>query len=62
VIESIIDLLKIGCFFKCGDGAVRWLFPIVLILSADYEEQCASHIHALIPSMADVMSTGALWL
>jgi hypothetical protein len=51
-----------GCFFKCGDGAVRWLFPIVLILSADYEEQCAFHIRTFILSVADVMSTGALWL
>jgi len=62
MIESIIDLSKTGCFFKCGDGVVRWLFTIVLILSADYEEQCVSHICALIPSMADMTPTGALWL
>jgi hypothetical protein len=43
VIKSIIEYSKTGCFFKCGDGVVRWIFPILLILSADYEEQCAFH-------------------
>ena len=38
---------KTGCWFKCGDGVVRRLFPFVLALSADYEEQYAlfSDIH-----------------
>ena len=25
--------------FNCADGVLRWIFPIILILSADYEEQ-----------------------
>ncbi|KAF7967708.1 hypothetical protein HWV62_33335 [Athelia sp. TMB] len=29
-----------GLHHVCGDDVERWLFPIVLILSADYEEQC----------------------
>ncbi|EIW75603.1 hypothetical protein CONPUDRAFT_65807 [Coniophora puteana RWD-64-598 SS2] len=27
-------------FSKCYDGIARWLFLVILILSADYEEQC----------------------
>jgi hypothetical protein len=30
---------KTGYHHKCADDLVRWLFPILLILSADYEEQ-----------------------
>ncbi|KAH9161604.1 hypothetical protein EDB89DRAFT_2080510 [Lactarius sanguifluus] len=40
IIQSIITHSKTGCWIECGDGVRRWLFPIVLILSADYEEQC----------------------
>jgi hypothetical protein len=44
VIESIVEFSKTGCWFRCGDGVVRWLFPILLILSADYEEQSMSYL------------------
>ncbi|KAH9172732.1 hypothetical protein EDB89DRAFT_2114096 [Lactarius sanguifluus] len=40
IIQSIVTHSKTGCWLECGDGVKRWLFPIVLILSADYEEQC----------------------
>ncbi|KAH9039002.1 hypothetical protein EDB85DRAFT_1860186 [Lactarius pseudohatsudake] len=40
VVQSIVTHSKTGCWLECGDGVERWLFPIVLILSADYEEQC----------------------
>ncbi|KAI0677658.1 hypothetical protein C8Q78DRAFT_962196, partial [Trametes maxima] len=30
---------KLGELFKCGDDITRLLFPIILILAADYEEQ-----------------------
>ncbi|KAI9442882.1 hypothetical protein BJY52DRAFT_1128463, partial [Lactarius psammicola] len=40
IIWSIISHSKTGCWVECGDGVKRWLFPIVLMLSADYEEQC----------------------
>jgi Plavaka transposase len=39
IIRSIAALSKTGCWLECGDGVKRWLFPTVLILSADYEEQ-----------------------
>jgi hypothetical protein len=29
---------KVGNWTICGDGATRWLWPLILILAADYEE------------------------
>ncbi|KAI0284933.1 hypothetical protein BC826DRAFT_1189767 [Russula brevipes] len=40
VLQSIIRHSKSGCWLQCADGAQRWIFPNILILSADYEEQC----------------------
>ncbi|TFK20674.1 hypothetical protein FA15DRAFT_719445, partial [Coprinopsis marcescibilis] len=40
ILESIVDYSKTGYFFQCGDGVERRVFPLVMILSADYEEQC----------------------
>lgn len=44
--ESILKLLghipqysKTGYSHTCYDGIKRWLFPVIPILSADYEEQ-----------------------
>ncbi|KAG2144311.1 hypothetical protein DEU56DRAFT_870425 [Suillus clintonianus] len=31
---------KTGYSYTCYDNIMRWLFPVILILSADYEEQC----------------------
>jgi len=39
VLQSIIEYSKTGYWFKCGNHIQCWLFPIVLILSADYKEQ-----------------------
>jgi len=39
LLASIRRLSKIGCHIKCADGVVRHIFPVILILSADYEEQ-----------------------
>jgi hypothetical protein len=39
LLESIEIHSKIGCWVECGDGVVRRIFPIVLIIAADYEEQ-----------------------
>ncbi|KAI0027107.1 hypothetical protein K488DRAFT_74803 [Vararia minispora EC-137] len=39
IIQPIIEHGRVGHWFKCGDGKQRHLFPIILILSADYEEQ-----------------------
>ncbi|KAI0257967.1 hypothetical protein BC834DRAFT_837424, partial [Gloeopeniophorella convolvens] len=45
--ESFYILLEIlaghaekGCWLQCGDEIARQFFPGILILSADYEEQC----------------------
>ncbi|PSR71516.1 hypothetical protein PHLCEN_2v12599 [Hermanssonia centrifuga] len=40
VLKLLEQLAKTGWRTKCGDGILRWLFPLLLILSADYEEQC----------------------
>ncbi|KAG1841947.1 hypothetical protein F4604DRAFT_1828380 [Suillus subluteus] len=45
--ESFVKLLvnldqysKTGYSYACYDNILRWLFPVILILSGDYEEQC----------------------
>ncbi|KAG1800477.1 uncharacterized protein HD556DRAFT_1230432 [Suillus plorans] len=45
--ESFLKLLvhldqysKTGYSYSCYDKIMRWLFPVILILSGDYEEQC----------------------
>ncbi|KAJ7328476.1 hypothetical protein DFH08DRAFT_916712 [Mycena albidolilacea] len=40
LLESIVDLSKVGHWTPCGDDVLRWLFPRILILAADYEEVC----------------------
>jgi len=39
LLDSIHARSKDGFHIQCGDGIVRHLFPVILILSADYEEQ-----------------------
>ncbi|KAG1739543.1 hypothetical protein EDB19DRAFT_1928076 [Suillus lakei] len=39
-LELVAQYSKTGYAHKCFDQILRWLFPILLILSADYEEQC----------------------
>ncbi|KAJ7065749.1 hypothetical protein C8F01DRAFT_1228972 [Mycena amicta] len=38
LLESIEEHSKFGSFVRCGDGKSRKLFPMILILAADYEE------------------------
>ncbi|KAG1882178.1 hypothetical protein F4604DRAFT_1879586 [Suillus subluteus] len=40
LLELVVQYLKTGYSHQCFDKIIRWLFPILLILSADYEEQC----------------------
>ncbi|KAL0564298.1 hypothetical protein V5O48_017752 [Marasmius crinis-equi] len=40
IFESIVDHSKTGCFVRCGDTISRTLYPLIMIDSADYEEQC----------------------
>ena len=39
IIKSIEALTETGNQIKCGDGVEHNIFPHILILSADYEEQ-----------------------
>jgi hypothetical protein len=39
IVSSIEALSEIGHHLLCGDGVDRTIFPHILILSADYEEQ-----------------------
>ncbi|KAG0700512.1 hypothetical protein DFH29DRAFT_876568 [Suillus ampliporus] len=39
-LELVVQYSKTGYSYKCFDQIICWLFPILLILSADYEEQC----------------------
>lgn len=39
ILERFRQLDEFGQMFDCGDGVRRWLFPVILLLSADYEEQ-----------------------
>ncbi|KAI0374197.1 hypothetical protein BV20DRAFT_1041702 [Pilatotrama ljubarskyi] len=39
LLKTIATYAKTGYKFQCGDGIERILFPIILILVADYEEQ-----------------------
>ena len=39
LLALIHDPSKIGYSIECGDGIVRHIYPAILILSADYEEQ-----------------------
>ncbi|KAI5995414.1 hypothetical protein EDD15DRAFT_2132684, partial [Pisolithus albus] len=39
ILGTIEKESETGCWVKCWDGLARCFFPVVLILSADYEEQ-----------------------
>ena len=39
LLASIRDPSKIGYSIECADGITRHIYPAILILSADYEEQ-----------------------
>lgn len=39
LLKEVIGYTKTGIYHTCGDGIERLLYPILLILSADYEEQ-----------------------
>jgi hypothetical protein len=44
LLENIILYSKTGFSHKCADSIVRRLFPSLLILAADYEEQYVQFI------------------
>jgi hypothetical protein len=40
LLEVVAQFSKTGYAYKSSyDNITRWLFPVILILSADYEEQ-----------------------
>ena len=39
LLESIETYSATGCWVTCGDGVERNLYPLILMLAADYEEQ-----------------------
>lgn len=39
LLESIEAHSMTGCWVNCGDGIVWNIFPLILILAADFEEQ-----------------------
>ncbi|KAG1851348.1 hypothetical protein DFJ58DRAFT_729007 [Suillus subalutaceus] len=48
LLESIILCSKTGFAHKCFNTTMWWLYPLILLLSADYEEQCVmALIHGL---------------
>ncbi|KAG6370447.1 hypothetical protein JVT61DRAFT_12066 [Boletus reticuloceps] len=40
LLEALIHLSLTGYKHTCYDEVIHWLFPLILILSANYEEQC----------------------
>ncbi|KAI6107235.1 hypothetical protein EV401DRAFT_2060073 [Pisolithus croceorrhizus] len=40
ILNEVAELSKIGYKYECYDKITQWLFPLILILSADYEELC----------------------
>ncbi|KAG1779158.1 hypothetical protein EV702DRAFT_1178670 [Suillus placidus] len=52
ILSSLSSKSKTGQWFECLDRLSRWFFPSILILSADYEEQCV---------MALVRGVRSLW-
>ncbi|KAI6142192.1 hypothetical protein BKA82DRAFT_4331531 [Pisolithus tinctorius] len=40
LLEKVAELSKVGYLHECYDNIRWWLFPVILILSADYEELC----------------------
>jgi hypothetical protein len=39
LLETIEVYSAVGYWVECGDGIARHIFPLILILAADYEEQ-----------------------
>jgi len=39
LLETIEAISATGCWVNCGDAVTRHIYPLILILAADYEEQ-----------------------
>ncbi|KAJ6559581.1 hypothetical protein B0H19DRAFT_1069323 [Mycena capillaripes] len=40
LLESLVHPSNVGSWTECGDGQLRWHWPVILILATDYEEAC----------------------
>ncbi|KAI6122718.1 hypothetical protein EDD16DRAFT_1477032 [Pisolithus croceorrhizus] len=38
LLEKVAELSKVGYLHECYNNVLWWLFPVILILSANYEE------------------------
>ncbi|KAG2142230.1 uncharacterized protein EDB93DRAFT_1241592 [Suillus bovinus] len=45
LLTSVAKHSHTGYWFECGDGIQHYLWPLILILSADYEEQYITVLH-----------------
>jgi len=62
LLDSIQAYSQVGFHIKCADGVERHLYPVILILSADYEEQYEwLHILYLSGYIYDFFVLGVLW-
>ena len=44
LLESIENLSATGHWTNCADGETRNIYPVILILAADYEEIGRAHV------------------
>ena len=57
LVESMHAVSKTGFHIRCADGIDCHLYPIILILSADYEEQYEElHISSLLPVLTWILN------
>ncbi len=40
ILEKFIAASHTGVTWLCGDEVIRWIIPILLLLAADFKEQC----------------------
>ncbi|KAI6004888.1 hypothetical protein EDD15DRAFT_2137659, partial [Pisolithus albus] len=38
LLEKVAELPKVGYLHECYNNILQWLFPVIVILSANYED------------------------
>ena len=61
ITKSIQHLSHTGYYYECFDKIICLLFPLIFILSANYEEQCVSAINLSL-LQNPVFISGVSWL
>lgn len=59
LLKSIAEHSEKGCWIHCADGIDRRLFPCILIISADYEEQYV--VMSISTTLHSFALQGLLW-